>query len=607
MNKLVQELEDANKAYREGNPYLSDKEYDLLIEQLKSIDPNHPYLNKVEEEIFTLPKVKHSKPMLSMQKAYTKDDLQKFFSSIEKQYGQLHYDFMPKLDGMSAVFENDILATRGDGIEGFDITYAFERGLKVWGDNLNPDKTYHGEIVLLQEYFDTHLSDKYKHPRNVVVGAIKSDDPGEDQIKAFNDGAIYFVPFSKLPTTIQTSEFILNNLDWAQNVKDVCPFPIDGFVIEIRNKYNNIKEQLGYTSHHYRYNIAYKPQKEEDIKTAYVKDIHWQVGKNGQIVPVLEIEPTELSGAVVTKVTAHNYGFIRDNNISIQSKVKVIRSGEVIPKVLEMIEPSEYPIPYKQICPVCSEQTVLVNDIMIKCNNTDCYSQKVGKLEHFFKTLNILGFGRKTCEVFVDQGFTYIPDILSMTEEQFNLVIGGKTAKNLRDSIQKSRGIKYPDWKILASVGIPSLGKGDSKKLLEIYDIWELLDKVSVNDIKSVKGFGDKTSEIIYRGTQEQKEVLNFLIRFFDFDITCKSEVNYMENSFVTGKNIVITGTLTNSDMTRKQMQEYLKTLGANPQDSLNKSTDILVTGEKVGKNKIDKAAKYGTEIITEEQFIRMV
>lgn len=599
MNKeeLVNTIEKHKKLYRNGELQISDEEYDHLLKQLESIDPNHSLVTTVEEEYFDdKPTVKHPFPMLSTDKAYSEDELKKFFNRIEKKFGKVRYKVTPKLDGLAGRYSNGVLVTRGDGTTGYDISDAFEKGLRVWG-KLGSNNVL-GEIVMDEEYFNQYLSGVFKHPRNVVVGGVKCDTLGWQQAVAFDNGAVYFVPYDNLPCQYGDSDTIVSHFETITTNLSQIPFRIDGFVIEITDDYKDVKEQLGHTSHHYRWQIAFKEQSEIGVTT--VNKITPQTGRGGNITPVLEVEPVTLSGAVVKRVTAHNYGNLKKEGIGECTKISITRSGEVIPKVLGVVEGKKENVIIPSTCPSCNTHTVLVKDIL-KCPNFSCPAQVVGRLQHFFKTLKIDLFGSKTIEKLVDNGYLTPVDILVDLDnkELIKMGFGDKQSVNLMDSIDNCLLTTYEDWKVLASLSIPMLGKGDAKKLCKVYTIEELLECGTPN-IEEIEGFGEKKSSSIVEGLKDNQGIIRSLLEYFTIEQT-KQKSN---NNIFEGKIFVFTGKM---HMSREDMKKMCEELGGEAKNSISTKTDYLVTGENVGQSKLTKAKNYGTKVISEDDFMKML
>ena len=212
-----------------------------------------------------------------------------------------------KLDGLAAVYREDgLLATRGDGTHGNDITSCFDKGVV----NVGKSTTGVGELVMITDYFEKNLKKLgYAHPRNICVGVVNSDEINEDFIEALKDGAVRFVPYSTMDRWEGSfDELIDNHEQIQQQVLESCQYPTDGVVVEITH--SSLKTQLGSTSHHHRWQIALKQRSE--TKQTTVINIVWQTKRTGRVTPVLEVESIELSGANVSRVTAHHAGNVKE-------------------------------------------------------------------------------------------------------------------------------------------------------------------------------------------------------------------------------------------------------------------------------------------------------
>jgi len=619
MNKLeslISELEKYNEAYRAGTPIVSDEYYDLKVEELRTIDPSNSYLTQVEPEPEIKKKqVRHPVPMLSMEKAYTIDDLKAFVSRAEKvietSFGQkiavLKYRISPKLDGLAGRDDGIVLSTRGNGDSGYDITDAFDKGVVPVGGRGRGV----GEIVMSLDYFNTNLADRFEHPRNVVVGVVMSDEVNDAFKPALKAGAIRFVPYSTLEEsaltlTVSKTDLLNGFEDISEYFKSKCDYPMDGVVVEVIHENDSsdiaLKKELGSTNHHNRWQIAIKSKGE--VKETTVNSITWQVGRTGKITPVLEVEPVKISGATIRRVTAHNAAMAIKNGTGAGSRIALIRSGEVIPKIEYVITPAEPMVP--EYCPACGNKTEMDSEgVFLLCNNPLCAARNKSNTLHWFKTIgNIDLFGPKTIEKLLLGGFTSIQNILEMTQDDFMSVgFTEKQASNLVREINKCREMTIDDWRILASVGIENLGRGDSKKILRYHKIEDIFD-LKIEDIVRIDGFAQKTATAIVFGLTAMKADLEYLTRNFFTNIARSGETNSNESSVLNGQKFVFTGSMPKS---REEMCEITAQYGGVPQSSVNKQTNFLVIGDNVGAAKTNKAKNLGVTIITVQEFFAMI
>jgi len=348
---LVKSLKKYNEAYRSGKPLVSDHEYDSLVEKLRQLDPDNSFLQFVEPEKFSGKKeIRHPVPMLSTEKAYTEVELERFVNRIKKEAGEIgikevSFKVTAKLDGLAGRDDGKIFATRGNGEVGYEISSAFKKGvIPVGGRGLGI-----GEIVIAKSYFNEHLSDQFEHPRNMVVGIISSDTVNEFAQKALQDKMVVFVPYAMLPTWEGSGDELLKNTGGIiSDLISRTDYPTDGVVAETTD--DDVKKYMGATAHHYRWQVAIK--KKGETALTVVEGITWQVGRTGNITPVLEIRPTHLSGATIRRVTGHHAGLIQKKHVGIGSEIEIVRSGEVIPKLEKVVRKSErFSIPKE--CPAC--------------------------------------------------------------------------------------------------------------------------------------------------------------------------------------------------------------------------------------------------------------
>ncbi|SME95653.1 BRCT domain-containing protein [Desulfovibrio gilichinskyi] len=604
IEELVKRLEKHNEDYRRGMPTISDARYDELTEELRDLAPEHPYLTKVEPENFSNKvEIRHPKPMLSTEKAYTVEELERFVQRVEKEAKSLgiqkvEYRVTPKLDGLAARDDGNIFATRGNGEVGYEISSAFAKGVIAVGGRGQGV----GEIVCSQDYFDEHLSDIFEHPRNMVVGIITSDNVNEASKQALQDEAIRFVPYSTLPKKVVDGKELVRDV-WkiTDELWEQAGYPLDGMVAEVTDV--RLQEALGSTAHHYRWQIAIKKKGESAVTT--VNDIRWQVGRMGAVTPVMEVEPVSVSGATISNVTAHNAGMLRDHSIGKGAVIRIIRSGEVIPKLEEVIKPAAS-VELPANCPSCNAELFWQNDFL-KCPDFNCPARAEQRLEYWFKTLgNADWFGKKTIARLVTAGRNSLESVYTMGEEDFiKLGFGPVQSANLAEAIYISRTKETDDWRFLAAFGIPDLGKADSRKLLGHFKLEDILS-VKQADLAEIHGFGAITSYSVTVGIEAIKETILHMLEFnFNLRRTPLESDTKSVESPVTGKGIVFTGKMVQGS--REDMQAMARRLGANVQTSVTGKTDFLVCGSSVGDKKMEAARAKGVEIMTESEFMDIV
>jgi len=610
IQELVRDLTRYNEAYRKGETLISDGEYDALVERLRGLAPDHPFLSRVEPEEFGgKQKIRHPRPMLSIRKAYTRRDLELFVARVEKAAAEigmpsLTYQVTAKLDGVAGRDDGRRLVTRGDGIYGFDVSDAFAKGVVPWGGRGGGL----GEIVMDQAYFDQHLADQFKHPRNLVVGIIKADKVNTAALQALKDKAVKFIAYDRIHKLIVSGRELIDNIETIyRDLLEDIPYPADGIVAQVEDE--ALKAHMGATEHHYKWQIAFK--KKGDRAQSVVREIIWQVGRTGNITPVLKIEPVTLSGATIQRVTGHHAGLIRDKCVGPGARIELIRSGEVIPKLEQVLQPAPR-VEIETHCPSCRSELHWRGDFLRCTNHQGCYCQVVQGICHWFRILgNADWFGIKTVEKLVFGGLDGLERLYAETTAQgafyFEAMgFGAVQSQNLVEAIQLSLTEPVEDWRFLAALGIPSLGVGDSRKLLARYPL-ERLPGLSWQEIAELKGFGEIKGRTITTGLKDVAATVEYLATL-DFNMLITPLAGEAEPSYaspIAGQGIVFTGKMVQGK--RPEMQALARDLGAKVQTAVSGATAILVCGERVGARKLDKARDLGVRIISEAEFFALI
>ncbi len=603
-------LQITNALYRAGEPVISDDLYDhVFLEELKKRHPNHPYLHTVEPEpVFAGKTVRLPVQMLSTEKAYDLESIKKWLEKIEKaaieiglEPDKLVYRITPKLDGYAAYDDGEHLYTRGDGRKGTDITRVFDRGLVVAGNGRRGQGA--GEIVVSKTYFKENLAQYFDNARNFQASIIKEKDLNEHALAAIKSKAAVFYPFSQLPAwTGSASEMISNFDEIVAKVSAMVDYDVDGVVIEVTD--DVLRQHLGATRHHHRWQIAFK----SNLESAEVKvlKVTPQTSRSGRVNPVAELEPTRLSGALISRATAHHYGMVKELGIGPGTIIELTRSGMVIPKIERVIVPRKPQIP--DSCPSCGHELIWEGDYLYCPNSVYCPAQIEHTMEHFFKTLgNVDGFGRKTIEKIHAAGVRSVYEIYQLTQEQLEAMgFGEKTSRNLINELIRSRTEPIEDWRFLGAFGIYRMGLGNCERLLQHHHLLDIFS-LTIDEIIEIEGFAEKTAQVIVECLENIKEDF-FKIYNLGFNLIATpllSEQPENQASPIWGKVIVFTGTMRHG--TREEMKKQAKKMGAKVASSVTGKTDYLVAGEKVGEAKIRAAQEKGVTVLTEDQYIKMI
>ena len=604
---LLEFCKFANQSYRDGSPIISDEDYDFIYAlELSKRLPDHPFLQKVEDENvgFSEEKIKLPEKMLSTDKAYSWEEVNKWLERIRKFSVEIDFSLdniqikgTAKLDGFAGFDDGKKLYTRGDGNKGSDITRVFERGLGTFNNSHRGQGP--GEIVVKRSYFEKHLSGHFEYPRNFQASLIKEKELDQFAKDAITNEAALFVPFSQLPFWAGSiSEFTNNFNSIVSDLESGVDFDIDGVVFEIVN--SELKSHMGSNRKFHRWQIAFKENKEKaQVK---VLSITAQVGRTGKITPVAELEPTQLSGATIYRASGHHYGLVKEQGLGSGSVIELTRSGLVIPKINKVIRSVEAEIPSK--CPSCDENLTWESDFLMCLNHEACKDQIIGKIIYFYKVLaNNDGFGEATIQKLYDEGIRNVGDIYKLTEfELVSMGFGEKTSQNLINQLIRSRQESIEDWRFLAAFGVLRLGMGNCENLLKNYPLDQVFD-LSVDDISNIDGFAELTAELIFNGLLNIKPQYENLIKDgFELEKTLiLGETNTSDNLY-HNKKIVFTGSMSSS---RAELQKQAKAFGAIVGSSVSSKTDLLIIGENVGQSKIKAAEKHGVEILSEAEYLQ--
>lgn len=613
-DELLGFLKICNTLYRSGEPLISDKSYDsVFLAELERQHPNHPYLHTVEaEKSFSGKTATLPQRMLSTEKAYSKENIQKWLNNIEKAALELEIDPVallfratPKLDGFAAYDDGKMLYTRGDGRKGTNISRVFERGMIVGGSGKRGLGA--GEIVVSQTYFNQYLADTFENARNFQASVIKEKELEHHALEAIQNHAAVFYPFSELPDWQGSAADLATDFEAiAAKVHTLVDYDVDGVVFEVKD--DRIKQHLGATRHHHRWQIAYKSNAE--TAQVIVLKVTPQTSRSGRVNPVAELEPTRLSGAMISRTTAHHYGMVKEQGIGVGTLIELTRSGMVIPKIERVITPQPPQIP--DHCPSCGSTLVWGSDYLYCLNTSQCPAQIENTIEHFFRTLaNNDGFGGKTIEKLHANGVNSVYEVYQLTSEQL-VAMGfrskdGKNlaAQNLLDQLQRSRTEAIEDWRFLGAFGIYRMSLGNCERLLQHHRLLGIFE-LAIADIILIEGFAEKTATAVVECLSLIKDDFIKLYQLgFNLIQTPLITEQQQKYSPITGKTLVFTGTMVHGK--RDDMIKEAKRLGAKVGSSVTGKTDLLVTGADVGMAKISTARENGVAIVSEDEYLSLL
>jgi len=626
MNKKIEELEkiilDHKRRYYIGEPVISDSEFDKLEEELRFLDPDSYVLSTVGGSI-TGKKVKHDKKMLSLEKKYDLDSLVNWISSNEVVGTK-------KIDGVSCslIYKNGklILAkTRGNGSHGEDITDKCFWVPSIPKNIAQSDYLeIRGEIYCEFDRF-SKLTDKMLElgedaptsPRNIVAGLIgrkekiylceylsfqafdivQKYENFDNEYKIFNylKKNNFIVPDVKL---ISTKSQLVDFINEVSQFINEGNYLIDGAVLTY-NEFT-LHFELGETSHHPKYKMAFKFKSE--AKETELKNIEWNISRNGIYTPVGIIKETELSGAMVTRVTLHNYGNVKANSLKPGDIIKVIRSGEVIPKFECIVKDGGGILEFPSMCTYCKEALV-VSDIRLLCPNKECPGRKKHEILNFISKIGIEDLSEKRLIPLMELKLVEnIDDLYKLDVNDFLKLpkTKEKLAEKLSSSILSTKNVSLPVF--LSALGLSGGALNKCEKIVDAgYNSIDKILKLSIKDLESIDGFANKSASEIIKSISIKKDLILSLINL-GFNI---EEAKQAESSKLDGLSFCITGKLSKP---RSEIQNAIKQNGGRVVSSVTKQTNILICNEKDStSSKMKNAAKFNVKVISESEFFEMM
>ncbi len=606
-DQLLAFLQLANLLYRSGEPVVADDDYDFIyLAELRRRHPNHPFLHEVEPEAGAKT-VELPARMLSTDKAYDFAAVERWAKRIDKVAKETGVDFptvqfrvTPKLDGYAAYDDGERLYTRGDGRRGTDITRAIERGLQVAAGGERGSGA--GEIVVSRSWFAERLAGEFENSRNVLAALIKEKALTPLAKETLREGKAVFYPFVLLPDWRGNwAELAENFTAIVEKVWHQLDYDTDGVVLEIVDE--GLKESMGATRHHHRWQIAFK-QNTETVEVR-VETVVAKTSRSGRVNPVAEFAPTRLRGALIRRATAHHYAMVRDLQIGSGALIRLSRSGEVIPKIEEVLEPGKVELP--AACPGCGGELVWEGDWLVCTNTRNCPAQRVNSIEHFFRTLGTVdGFGPSSLNRIYNGGVRTVGEIYALGEADFQRFgFGPKQAENMVAQLARSRREAVEDWRFLAAFGVRRMGAGNCERLLSAFSLDEIFS-LKKEDLEKINGFSEKISSEIVAGLSAIRgDFTEIFALGFTLVRTQPASENTAQARPLAGKTLVFTGTMRSGS--RTVMKREAESLGARVATAVSGSTDWLVCGEKVGAAKLEKAAKLGVATLTEDEYLQLI
>jgi DNA ligase (NAD+) len=641
-------------------PSISDAEFDDLVRELRRLEADHPELvtpDSPTQRVGGKPKegfakVAHSRPMLSIDNVTSEEELRDWDRRVRSLAGDnadIGYVCEYKMDGLSMALQfhaapdgsSHLLRglTRGNGTIGEDVTTNVRTirsiplsiaAAKLKKAHVPPTFEVRGEVVMPLSAFrkaneerEAQGLEPAANPRNYAAGTIRTLEPnivaqrrldfyayflltaaGEDLLPEQSEAldALTSIGFRVNPhrEALTSIEKVLAFVEKAEKNRADLGYEIDGVVIKVNSA--EVQRRLGYTGRAPRWAVAYKFTARAGI--TQVEDIRIQVGRTGKLTPVAVLTPVSIGGTTVSRATLHNADEIDRLGLVIGDYVKVERGGDVIPKVVEVVEDKDHPRGHKKFrfpthCPECNSEIVRTEgEVDYRCVNVDCPARLTGSLLHFASrgVMNIEGLGDALVTQLLERGLVRsIADLYSLTAEQLLSLerVGQKSADNLLEEIARSKNAGLA--RVLYGLGIRFVGERTAQLLAEEFGSVEALMNATPEDLERVNEVGPRVSEAI-REFFDEKKNRDLVHKLEKAGLTFTAEKR-KKTSQLEGLTFVLTGTLPN--LSREDAKARIESAGGRVSGSVSKKTNYVVAGEDAG-SKLDKARELGVKVIDE-------
>lgn len=636
--------------YTDDNPEIEDYEYDKLFRELENLEREFPELkkddsptNKVGVTILEkFEKFEHPIAMYSLSNVMNEEEFLEFDNRMQKELNtsKIKYTVENKFDGLALelIYEKGkltVASTRGDGQVGENVTNNVKMMNNVPKSIKDTKKLIvRGEALITKKDFEILNKEReeleeipFANARNAASGGLRQLDSSESKKRRLKFFAYQIANYKDFDLTNEyksmeflselgfTVEGVHPNIDAKkvletyydiQEKRSKMDYEIDGLVIKVDDvKY---QEKLGFLSRAPRFAVAFKFKPEE--KETVLKNIEVQVGRTGALTPVAKLEPVQVGGVTVSNVTLHNPNEIKSKDIRIGDTVVVIRSGDVIPKIVRVVlekRPSDSKVfEFPKKCPVCGGDTAITDgDVIVRCINDECPSKITRYIEYFVSkpAMNIDGIGKEWIAVFTKSGLVKTPaDLYKITRDDLFKFerMGEKLASYMLESIENSKNTTLK--RFIYALGIRQVGETTADLLAKYFTSVENFKKATINDLQNIEGIGEISAKSIY-DFLHNKKTLKLIDDLLDAGVNPVFEKLTTVESPLTGKNVVITGSI--EGFTRNSAKEAAERLGATVQSAVSKNTDILIVGEKAG-SKLKKAQELGIQIMEADDFIKL-
>jgi DNA ligase (NAD+) len=654
IEKLKKEIEEHDYNYYVLNkPVISDFEYDLLLNELDTLEKKFPLLitgdsptRRVGSDLTNeFRQYDHRYPMLSLGNTYNEGDLGEFISRVEKATSSAaEYTCELKYDGasISLTYLEGILCralTRGDGTRGDDVTRNIRTissiPSKITGANIPAELVMRGEIIMSRAVFMRLNEEREKsglspfaNPRNAAAGTLKLLDSRVVASRQL-DCMFYFMLSDELPGETHYDNLTLAR-EWGFNVPDtiqLCrnagevmayinqwenkrhdlPFDTDGVVIKVNLL--ALQEKLGFTAKSPRWAIAYK-YKAEQVSTRLVS-VSFQVGRTGNVTPVANLEPVLLAGSTVRRASLHNEDQLKLLDLHLNDMVFVEKGGEIIPKIVGVDHSARdqhnEKVVFISSCPECGGKLVKKEgEANHFCPNyLHCPPQLKGRIEHFIsrKAMDIDGLGEETIDLLFNNGLLKnYADLYDLKKEQLVPLerLGEKSASNIIRSIGSS--LSVPFHRVLYALGIRHVGESVAKLLSTRFRSISELESAGYEQLTAISEIGPRIAESIisFFADAGNREILTRLVKA---GLRFASEDVKHESNKLAGKRILISGMF--KRYTRDEYKDMIEKNGGRNATSVSANTSFILAGDNMGPSKRERAAELGIPLVNENDFLK--
>ena len=651
INELRRKLNYYGKLYYvDDAPAISDYEYDMLMQQLKALEKEHPELITPDSPtqriggpaLSKFEPVHHQVPLESLTDVFSVDELFAFGERMDSMLpGHHSYTVEPKIDGlsMSLEYENGVFvrgATRGDGVTGEDVTENLRtvRSLPLRIENAPERLIVRGEVYMSRAVFNELNAQReingeklLANPRNAAAGSIRQLDPKIaasrkldiicfnmqyssddiytshaqtlDAIKAMGFPVVPYMKYDSIRDCVE-------RIEWLGEHRDELPYDMDGAVIKIDSLEQ--RTALGSTAKAPRWAVAFKypPEKKE----SKVLDVIVQVGRTGVLTPKVIVEPVRLAGTTVSAATLHNQDNIDRLDLRIGDTVVLQKAGEIIPEVLSVNKDKrpEGTVPFvmPSVCPECGSPVVRDEDgAALRCTSPECPAQRLRNIAHFAsrEAMDIEGLGISVCESLINNGLvSSAADLYYLEQDKIAELerMGDKSAANLIAAIERSKSAGLA--RLLCAFGIRQVGQKAAKVLAGSFEDLDALIAADAEQLTAIPDIGGITAGFITEWfSLPQSQHLIGRLRAAGVDFTSHEE---KRDDRFAGLTFVLTGTL--SDFTRDEASAIIESFGGKASSSVSKKTSYVLAGENAG-SKLTKAEGLGIKIISEADFAEMI